>query len=1046
MASSGSNPFSLLVTTDPDGQVTEMHEDIEHPNKASTMDLDTTARQISVVDSVIQKVFLITVDQEGITLDEGMPPKCVFLVDMADQLEKDHGEQWSWLSWDTVDMALFERLLLPDPAFHVLHMTSSIANFDDEEKRAGDKHILQYLLASYSRAVVLMKQCQNEEAEYSEKCQRIAVSNAATCLLTPEVYNNQNTRQQLLDILMNVFTKEDGSDTAVKFFHEVAEAIQLDDSLPITEAFTPVLDLLLKAMSRSPSLEDSMNYAHCEVMGFYARQPLLAKVLMEHITPKDPLNAKSYEKTLIGQVLSLSCLPRDNGQTDFYERPSRTSSRDHQTTQEYIWKPLGKLAEHVYRIFRALFKSSPENKNRLLAWIGRCIHANAGRAKMWSRHLPTFATAYASDAFFLNLSSVLLRFCAPFTKPDTTNIVTVDMSYASVDLPVGATDAQMGELGVHLIGLPKESRMLHRDGEENQRVPTNPPYNFATSIFFLTHRCLQLGFQALVDRFYTVNRELHHVQQAFQEMVQQMGGPGAGPVMSQLHERMDKAMTIFLCIKTSLLEPQLLEMAFNLQVATARLITQYATSEGDDDDPRTTLCTPSLPLPAEPPSRLVAVPECLAENLVTYLQFLRRFAEAKFEDGGESLKHVMTFVTVFMGNMSHMTNPHLRAKLAEILEGLMPDEKQGSRGILVPVFHRQTAFNAHPLGEHISRSLISIFVDIEFTGDPHQFEQKFNYRRPMYKVLKYLWGMPQHRNQIKLVAEEAMSHMEDALAPLFLRFVNHLINDSIFLLDEALDHVKQIKVLQEQREAGDWIRLPATERKQQEDLLRQTSAIARFYNIMSNETMRTLVYISSEITDIFTHPVMVNRVAMMFNNFLLKLVGPNKIALKVHDFEEIEFNPKQLVRDICSLYINLGDKESFRLATAQDEVNYSPMLFARAENVLRKIGTDLEMIPRIQRFAEQVKEMSEMNEMEEEMFADAPDEFIDPLTFTLMNDPVTLPTSGMQIDRATIARHLLSDQIDPFNRKPLTMEEVQPNTELKAQIQEWKQQQKHKAK
>ncbi|XP_071484173.1 ubiquitin conjugation factor E4 A-like [Diadema antillarum] len=1031
---SEANPFSLLLTPGQDAGSAEAP-------KASVIEVTSTAREISLVDSVIQKVFLITVDQDGITLDAGMPARCVYLVDMADQLEKEHGEQWSWLSWENIDMALFERLLLPDPSFHIIHMTDSSKPCLDDTRMAGEKSIINYLLDSHQRAADMLKK-DSAVADFAERCQRICVSNAATCLLTPEVYNDQNTRQQVLDLLLQSFTREEGGDTAVKFFHEVADAIQLDDSLPIGEAFTPILDLLYKQMSHSPQLVNPMNFAYCEILGFYARHPQLAQLLMDHITPEEPKNAKSYEKTLIGCILSLSCLPRDNGLMDFFDKPSRTSAREHQATQEYVWKPIGKLADHVYRIMRALFKSSPENKNRLLAWIGQCIHANTGRKKMWARQLPTFGIAFASDAFFINLASVLLRFCGPFTKPDTTAILSVDLSYASVNLPQDATDEQMNEAGVHLLGLPKETRMVRREeGDEGGEVPTRPPYNFASGIFFLTQSCLQLGFQALIDRFYAINRELHHIQQAFQEMVQQMGGPTGNPVVVQLRDRMDKAMSLFLSIKTALLEPQLLDMAFNLHVATARLVALYATT----DDP-SAFVVPSLPLPIKPPAQLSTVPEFLAENLVTYLQFLRRFNEAKFEDGGESLKDLMTFVTVFMGNKSHMTNPHQRAKLAEILEGLMPEEKPGSRGIVIPVFHRQKAFNAHPLGEHISRSLISIFVDIEFTGDPHQFEQKFNYRRPMYKVLKYLWSMPQHRNQIKIVAEEAIAHMEDAVAPLFLKFVNHLINDSIFLLDEALDYVKQIKVLQGQRESGEWMQLSPTDRRQQEEALRQTCGIARFYNIMSNETMSTLVYITSEITTIFTHPVMVQRVAMMFNNFLHKLVGPNKITLKVNDFEEVEFNPKQLVKDICQLYIHLGAAESFCQATAQDEGNYTPMLFVRADRVLQKIGTNLEVIEGLAQFAKRVKELSEKKEVEEELFADAPDEFVDPLTFTLMTDPVTLPTSGMSIDRATIARHLLSDQIDPFNRKPLTMEEVIPNTELKKQIERWKLEQREKKK
>ena len=36
------------------------------------------------------------------------------------------------------------------------------------------------------------------------------------------------------------------------------------------------------------------------------------------------------------------------------------------------------------------------------------------------------------------------------------------------------------------------------------------------------------------------------------------------------------------------------------------------------------------------------------------------------------------------------------------------------------------------------------------------------------------------------LARYAITHTEDTEAPLFLRFVNLLINDAIFLLDEAL--------------------------------------------------------------------------------------------------------------------------------------------------------------------------------------------------------------------------------------------------------------------
>lgn len=41
-------------------------------------------------------------------------------------------------------------------------------------------------------------------------------------------------------------------------------------------------------------------------------------------------------------------------------------------------------------------------------------------------------------------------------------------------------------------------------------------------------------------------------------------------------------------------------------------------------------------------------------------------------------------------------------------------------------------------------------------------------------------------------------------------------------------------------------------------------------------------------------------------------------------------------------------------------------------------------------------------------------------------------------------RHLLSDQTDPFNRSPLSMDQVKSNTELKERIEAWIAEQKQK--
>lgn len=245
--------------------------------------------------------------------------------------------------------------------------------------------------------------------------------------------------------------------------------------------------------------------------------------------------------------------------------------------------------------------------------------------------------------------------------------------------------------------------------------------------------------------------------------------------------------------------------------------------------------------------------------------------------------------------------------------------------------------------------------------------------------------------------------MNAVTPPLFLRFVNLLMNDAVFLLDESLTNIAQIRTLQTARENGEWNSLPAEERAQNLSYLNHIGTIARFDNILGRETIHTLELLTSEITIVFTHSTMVDRVAAMLNYFLYNLVGPNKKNFKVKDQKEFEFDPANTVLNICKIYINLYDNNSFCLAISQDGRSYSPQLFPLAEGVLVKIGGGI-LISQLQELAMKVARLASEQEAEEEIIAEAPEEFLDPIMSTLMTDPVMLPSSKQIVDRTTIAR------------------------------------------
>ena len=52
------------------------------------------------------------------------------------------------------------------------------------------------------------------------------------------------------------------------------------------------------------------------------------------------------------------------------------------------------------------------------------------------------------------------------------------------------------------------------EGEE-ERVPNTSSFNFITDIFFLAHKCLDLGFRVVQEKFIKLNQELNRTQELY---------------------------------------------------------------------------------------------------------------------------------------------------------------------------------------------------------------------------------------------------------------------------------------------------------------------------------------------------------------------------------------------------------------------------------------------------------------------------------------------------------------------------------------------------
>jgi len=153
--------------------------------------------------------------------------------------------------------------------------------------------------------------------------------------------------------------------------------------------------------------------------------------------------------------------------------------------------------------------------------------------------------------------------------------------------------------------------------------------------------------------------------------------------------------------------------------------------------------------------------------------------------------------------------------------------------------------------------------------------------------------------------------------------------------------------------------------------------------------------------------------------------------------ESYNFRPREMMTDLCSIFSSYADASEFQENCAKSGY-YTAELMNKTVKTCTKYnlikGTTLENFTSL---PEKVLLASKNVMLDEALTNDAPDEFLDPLMCIFMKDPVVLPTSGTIVDRATITQHLLNEQNDPFNRKELTVDMIQPASELKERMDKW---------
>ena len=367
-----------------------------------------------------------------------------------------------------------------------------------------------------------------------------------------------------------------------------------------------------------------------------------------------------------------------------------------------------------------------------------------------------------------------------------------------------------------------------------------------------------------------------------------------------------------------------------------------------------------LPLPEEQPMVFRCLPEYYLEDLTTNFTFIMRNMP-QIITSTQSDELVMLCITLLRSS-EYVKNPYLKSKLVTLMFfGTFPLYGR-SKGVLGDLF------NSLPLAtEHLLHALMRFYIEVETTGAHNQFYDKFNIRYEIFQIIKCIWSNTLYRGRLN---QEAKVNLD-----FFVRFVNLLLNDVTFVLDESLSAFLQIyEVTQVLRNPSE---LEENIRKEKEEALTAAKSKAKNYMQLTNETVSMLKLFTEALAESFTMPEVVQRLADMLDYNLDTMVGPKSGNLKVENLQEYNFNPRVLLGEIVDVYLNLKDKENFILAVARDGRSYKPQNFEKATKILMKWGLkSSDELNAWTRLGEKFKLAKEADDQTEEDLGEIPEDFL----------------------------------------------------------------------
>ncbi|KAL8917560.1 MAG: hypothetical protein Q9172_005785 [Xanthocarpia lactea] len=868
---------------------------------------------------------------------------------------------------------------------------------------------LDYLLACWKRVIGQFKHHKGSRAEENKlevlkEARRLCMSYCIFAITMPEMFGRDapETSPLLPHLLVD---PEDDRGICHDFLTEAVSRFAEDDT--IEPALVGAVEDLSRQLARMTMNDDYKSYV-LALRHLVRYPPLVRAIARSPLFAPSSTSASDLEATtLLGPFFAISPLQADIT-SQYFSSPKTRDRAFINNSQRSLRMSLTTHQQDLLDIVNHIIKSDKGARESMLDWFALCVNKNHKR-----RALQVDKKLVSSDGFMINVTVCLDQLCEPFMDAQFSKIDRIDFEYLRRQPRVDI----------------KEETKLNMDQSSADKFyekTVEGTNNFISEVFFLTLAAHHYGTESTNQTLSQLEKDLKRMEKHIEEIEldrhKWINSPAQlrmfDNAVKKYKDQIDKGLSYKYAVQGVLLDEIMQARSLQFMRYVIVWLLRLASAANFPHQPI------KLPLEPHPTSVFEALPEYFLEDVVGAYRFVMR--NMPWTISSTQSDELIILCITFLRNSEKIKNPYLKSGLVTIMFAgtwPAPNRPKGVLGDLLMGMPIAT--------EHLLHALMKFYIEVENTGAHTQFYDKFNIRYEIFQIIKCVWDNRVYREHLD---EESKVNVD-----FFVRFVNLLLNDVTFVLDESLTAFQQIHNLSE--ELRNPQHLEQAIRQEKEEALSAAKSKAKSYMQLTNETVAMLKLFTEALADAFTMPEIVQRLADMLDYNLDVLVGPKSIELKVENAREYDFQPKALLADIIDVYLNLKNKESFIFAVARDGRSYKPANFEKATSILRFKAQELKSPEELRAWTalgEMFKKAKEADDQAEDDLGEIPDEFLDPVMATLMTDPVMLPTSKSIVDRSTIRSHLLSDPTDPFNRAPLKIDDVIAATELKAQIEAFK--------